>query len=287
MVSVRFFIISLALVACVAAAPKKSKEEIAAENALPAPTDHVDFSGEKPVVVAHVKDAEGNEHEFRAPYFDAEEEPLPMEAKLFADDVITQVMKPGKEIIESALIKGRNNFLLTPQLGAIGVKFFFMAMGFHKKSKQLKKKYNRANDDEFQQDAMALLPSLVSKAKEELKAAGKEDSKKYSDKKARKATGVRILLIFDGVKQLVLNSPVGTHLDFKNVTIDGGLMTDEAVEYIKFMNKTGLGWIIDLIDGQCNKISAEQKKLSESNDSGDSAVDAGDESSTEEAPAAE
>lgn len=265
MVSCGSLLICLVLAAGVAAAPKdrKSEDDIETQNPQLADSSHVDYSGDIPVVMAHIKDEQNNEYEFRAPFFDANEQLSPLEIKEFHDEVISKVLKPAGQIIDSALIKGLQKFFLTPQLGAIGVKIFFMHMANQKKSKELKKKYTRPHDTRFQQEAMELLPGLIKKAKEEMKQAGKKDSKKYEDKNARKETGRRIMLILEGIKQLVLNSPVGTHLDFKNVTINGELMIEEAVEHIKFMNKSGLGWIVDVINGQCNKITDQQKMAEE------------------------
>lgn len=222
---------------------------------------HVDYSGEKPLVLAQVRDENGDEHEFRVPFYFADDQPAPKEIKDYEDALITKIIKPSKEILEAALIQGRSKLRLAPQLTGVAAKFLVWSIGFLITGRKFNKKYNRPNDEEFQQETIRILQEMIATAKDEMKRAGREDSIKYEDKEARQATGRRLSLILDGLKQLVLNSPVGIHLDYRNLTIDGKLMTEEVTEHIKFMNKTGLGWIIDLVNWQCGQILVEQKKV--------------------------
>lgn len=261
MIQIRLFLVCLILVASFAdgAKDERTKEQIEADNTRPASEEHVttDSEGNK-IVNAKIVGADGQEYHFTAPYYDSNEKPLPMEMKLFANSVISDVIEPGKAIIDGALVKNKGLGGMIWTASTYGFKFVKMSYTFRNRSGQLKKKYNRANDATFQKKALGLLPSLVNRAEEELKNEGSSsDAIDYKNKERRLQIAKRIGLIFDGIKQLVHNSPVGTHLDYENIKINDSLMTEEAVEFLKYMKKSGLSMVISAINDKCHAMAED------------------------------
>lgn len=197
---------------------------------------------------------------FKSPYYDPNEKPLPEEITTFHKAVISESLKPMKDILAAALIKGQGMVRLSPTLFSAGMRFFTMSMKYAGKSKELKTKYNIPSDRKFQISSLSILPEFIDLARAKVKDISDDDKKRYKDAEARKEVGRRMLVLLDGIEALVHESPVGTHLDFRHITIGNKPIAEEASEVLIFMQKGGYNWILNKFDELCRKLAAQNER---------------------------